>query len=106
MIGDDGGTEAMTRVRCENEDRELQVILENNPNLLPGDFNFDGVVDAADFVVWRKTRGPASDYDLWRTHMGQSLPPSGVAQSAAVPEPSSLVLLVALIGLAPCVARR
>ena len=37
MIREDGGTEAMTRVRCENEDRELQLILENNPDLLPGD---------------------------------------------------------------------
>lgn len=37
IIRDDGGTEPMARVRCQDEDRELQVILEKNPDLLPGD---------------------------------------------------------------------
>ena len=33
----DGSTEPMTRVRCKNEDLELQLILEKNHDLLPGD---------------------------------------------------------------------
>lgn len=37
VIRDDGGTEPMERVRCVNEDRELQLILERNPDLLPGE---------------------------------------------------------------------
>jgi len=37
VIRDDGRTEPMTRIRCANEDRELQLILEKNPDLLPGD---------------------------------------------------------------------
>lgn len=37
VIQEDGSTAAMTRVRCKNEDRELQRILEKNPDLLPGD---------------------------------------------------------------------
>lgn len=37
VIQDDGSTAAMTRVRCKDEDRELQRILERNPDLLPGD---------------------------------------------------------------------
>jgi hypothetical protein len=37
LVRDDGATEAMTRVRCENEDRELQRLLERNFDLLPGE---------------------------------------------------------------------
>lgn len=37
VIQDDGSSTAMSRVRCKSEDRELQRILEKNPDLLPGD---------------------------------------------------------------------
>jgi hypothetical protein len=37
VMHDDGSTAEMSRIRCKNEDRELQRILEKNPNLLPGD---------------------------------------------------------------------
>jgi hypothetical protein len=37
VIRDDGNTQPMSRVHCENEDRELQLILERNPDRLPGD---------------------------------------------------------------------
>lgn len=37
VMQDDGSTAEMSRIRCKNEDRELQRILERNPNLLPGD---------------------------------------------------------------------
>ena len=30
---------------------------------LPGDFNHDGTVDAADYVVWRKTEARCAGYD-------------------------------------------
>lgn len=33
----DGSTNPMERVRCKNEEQELQRILEKNPDLLPGD---------------------------------------------------------------------
>jgi uncharacterized membrane protein len=39
---------------------------------LPGDFNHDGTVDAADYVVWRKTGGSQGDYTTWRTNFGRS----------------------------------
>lgn len=71
-----------------------------------GDYNGDGVVDAADYVAWRKSVGqtgiglPAdgsgngtvgdSDYDTWRANFGNS-PASGAGAAAsaimAVPEP-------------------
>ena len=63
---------------------------------LPGDFNGDSSVDAADYVVWRDTMGTPDDYQLWRSHFGMTLPASGSASSvpAAIPEPASLGLLL------------
>ncbi len=65
-------------------------------NALPGDFNFDGAVDAADYVEWRKGLGTTyaqSDYDTWRTNFGKSLDSdSGIDRIASVPEPASIVL--------------
>ena len=63
-----------------------------------GDFNGDGAVDAADYVVFRKGAatpfGPL-DYDVWRTNFGQSYSSGlGVGASASVPEPATMVLLI------------
>jgi hypothetical protein len=66
---------------------------------LAGDFNGDGIVDAADYVVWRKSDGTQADYDVWRTNYGA---PAGagagaakaMASGAAVPEPATLALLI------------
>ena len=40
---------------------------------LPGDFDASGVVDAADYVVWRKVNGTPAGYNLWRSNFG--IPP-------------------------------
>ena len=74
---------------------------------LPGDFNNDGNVDAADYVYWRKNfSGDQAKYDAWRSHFGTSLGPgSGLALpsadplSATVPEPATLATV--LIGFIP-----
>jgi hypothetical protein len=76
----------------------------------PGDYNFNGVVDGPDYVVWRKTHGqfgPAlaadgnanglidnGDYTVWRSHFGESAGASATAgvPSSAVPEPTMLAL--------------
>jgi fibronectin-binding autotransporter adhesin len=73
----------------------------------PGDFNLDTKVDAADYVLWRKNPGgvfTAADYDTWRTHFGQP-PGSGAAvggaanlANSAVPEPSSMLSVLAILG--------
>ncbi len=80
---------------------------------LLGDYNFDGVVDAADYLVWRKTLGQSGiglaadgnangqidpdDYGVWRAHFGQTAG-SGAAgparSNASVPEPPTQIILV------------
>lgn len=86
---------------------------------LPGDFNGNLVVDAADYTVWRDHLGAAdesslngngnglngvdqADYDLWKANFGDT-PGSGAVGAAAVPEPATgLLLLIAGV----CVAGR
>ena len=85
-----------------------------------GDYNGNGVVDAADYVVWRNTLGAGvaafsgadgsgnglvdqADYDLWRSRFGTVLGPgagsgAGASANAAVPEPSTMLLLFAAAG--------
>jgi Trypsin len=61
-----------------------------------GDFNFDGPVDAADYVVWRNNLGDSSLYNVWRTYFGTT-PGSGSRgerATSAVPEPTSSVVLM------------
>jgi hypothetical protein len=72
----------------------------------PGDYNQDGTVDAADYVVWRHGLGTTytqADYDVWRANFGQTIGSGGagypLGASAeplpiAVPEPASLLLLI------------
>jgi PEP-CTERM motif len=66
---------------------------------LPGDFNGDGVVDVADFGVWRKGLGTIytqADYDLWRANFGQTRATAAGASLgvSGVPEPAAIVLLL------------
>ena len=62
---------------------------------IPGDFNNDGKVDAADYVVWRKTDGTPAGYNVWRAHFGQTAGSgSGSNTNTAAPEPATLALLV------------
>jgi probable HAF family extracellular repeat protein len=63
----------------------------------PGDFNANGVVDAADYVVWRKRNGSQAEYNTWRSNFG--LPAgsgsgSAAGVQAAVPEPAAFVILM------------
>ena len=68
--------------------------------VFPGDYNHDGTVDAADYVVWRKTGiNGQQGYDTWRANFGVTAGsgaalPSANPLSAAVPEPATFMLLV------------
>jgi autotransporter-associated beta strand protein len=76
---------------------------------LDGDFNNDGTVDAADYVIWRKTDGgnPAG-YNLWRMNFGRTAGSgSGASLSAgAVPEPAAIALVVLGLAAAGFVRRK
>jgi hypothetical protein len=72
---------------------------------LQGDFNGDGAVNAADYVVWRKNNDTELKYNEWRQHFGEPGAGAGGGVGAgfqAVPEPTSLLLAivagVAMIG--------
>jgi T5SS/PEP-CTERM-associated repeat protein len=94
---------------------------------LSGDYNGNGVVDAADYTVWRDTLGQmgdnqaadgdasgtidVGDYDVWKLHFGQiagsgsgSRVPLAAASAPAVPEPATIlhffsyILAAALLG--------
>jgi PEP-CTERM motif len=61
----------------------------------PGDFNSDGKVDGADYVVWRKDsagHGGAGGYTEWRTNFGNTYGSGSGTSLASVPEPSALLL--------------
>jgi hypothetical protein len=67
------------------------------PPILEGDFNGDGRVDVADYVLWRKNPnshgGNPAGYVTWRTNFGNS-GSAGASGNAAVPEPSSIGILL------------
>jgi hypothetical protein len=79
---------------------------EAQPNPLAGDYNFDTVVDTADYVLWRHTRGLTNDLRtdgngdgvvddadrlVWRANFGRTL--QDVGQSASSIEFESDVLV-------------
>ncbi len=95
---------------------ELSWILANEPVILAGDYNNDGLVDAADYTVWRDNLGaPAgtlmndtvggvigsAQYTLWRANFGTSRPAAALA-GGSVPEPGTL----ALLALAVCIGMK
>jgi hypothetical protein len=76
---------------------------------LMGDFNADGIVDAADYVVWRDSAGSTgsglaadadgdnlvsqSDYEIWKANFGDHAGGNlGGLSAVAVPEPAALIL--------------
>jgi hypothetical protein len=74
---------------------------------LPGDYNNDRKVDAADYVVWRKTNiNGAAGYNTWRTNFGRTAGSGSVLAGAAVPEPGTFVLLAAALVAGTLVRRK
>jgi PEP-CTERM motif-containing protein len=97
-----------------------------NPTLF-GDYNQNGVVDAADYTVWRESLGRTGaglaadgtgatdvpdgvvdqlDYNFWKANFGNHSGSGGASSShVAVPEPATLWMLLAGI-LTVCCCRR
>jgi hypothetical protein len=61
---------------------------------LDGDYNGNGVVDAADYVWWRKNDGTATGYNTWRTNFGRTGAAASGLKVASVPEPMSGMTMV------------
>jgi autotransporter-associated beta strand protein len=98
------------------------------PLPLVGDYNQDGIVDAADYAKWRNNIGAATipnrdpentgtigqaDYTTWRARFGQSVLGAGSGESgatgsaSAIPEPATITLIYwVLIGLTIQTRRR
>jgi mannan endo-1,4-beta-mannosidase len=100
---------------------ELPVMPWNILAPIAGDYNKDGVVNAADYVVWRNTNGQtgwglaadsdlngridAADYAFWRAHFGAPAGNGTEAGPATIPEPATLALFFMGI-LSMCTCRR
>jgi hypothetical protein len=80
--------------------------------VLPGDYNNDGVVDAADYTVWRDGLGTTytqADYDVWKANFGTHAGGAGTMENVAVPEPATIALAVlaaVLLRAIPCTANQ
>jgi hypothetical protein len=89
--------------------------VQNTPVGVPGDYNGNLVVDAADYVLWRNG-GPlqnevdapgtinAADYSAWLARFGNTSGSGAGLGSAAVPEPSTGCLIA--LGILGLLARR
>ncbi len=77
---------------------------------LPGDYNNDGRVDAADYTVWRDGGSPDSTqagYDTWASNYGAVASPAAAAPGAAsIPEPSGLGVAALAAVIASSLRRR
>ena len=79
-------------------------VLDVTPGGLAGDYNGNGVLDAADYTIWQEALGgttllndptpgtvDTSDYAYWKANFGVTSG-SGTSASTNIPEPSSLLL--------------
>jgi autotransporter-associated beta strand protein len=98
----------------------VRLLLNEDPGVEnpAGDYNGDGVVDTADYVVWRKAFGQLgavadgngdgrvddADYMVWRGNLGRRAQPPASGATAGVPEPST-VMISALLAASICAMR-
>jgi hypothetical protein len=93
----EGNTAVIYAMSTNNGVQAFELTLE--PAGPDGDYNGDGKVNAADYVVWRKNPGSfggdPEGYEAWRANFGSMAGGGGLAgANAAVPEPAGLLLLV------------
>ncbi len=98
-----GSTPLTWDVHYNASDITLEVLFAG----LPGDYNHDNSVDAADYVVWRNNSGTQQEYDTWRAHFGETAGSGAAAGHSnlsnspatyyAVPEPNTIMLAVSVL---------
>jgi hypothetical protein len=96
----------------------IEITTITDARLVPGiagDYNQNGAVDAADYVVWRREQGQTGpglaadgsgndvvdevDLAIWRSRFGETAPPVPAAgfSAGAIPEPATLALFLAAL---------
>ena len=83
---------------------------------VPGDYNNNGKVDGADYIMWRNGTNPlpnevssigtndTADYTAWRARFGNTVGSAvGNAQPSAIPEPTSTALVILGLAFGSCV---
>jgi hypothetical protein len=92
--------------RATFTDGSSGIFLSNAAAHLPGDYSGDGIVDTADYLVWRKAIATqnliadgdgngivdAGDHALWSEFFGMSLELESGPSGAPIPEPSTAAL--------------
>jgi ASPIC and UnbV/FG-GAP-like repeat len=123
-----GGAELIDQLRVVWPDGTVQFLQDvavdqyltiDFPTPLAGDYNTDGIVDAADYTVWRNHLGSGvslpndttpgvgqDDYTRWKINFGATTAGSAAvsAGDATIPEPSVATLLaicLAILGMKP-----
>jgi hypothetical protein len=89
-----------------------------------GDYNSDGIIDVADYIVWKKTfsqtASPAGvgadgntdgtindgDYTLWTQRFGGAIASGAGGGPGAIPEPSTILLTLLLACASLSIVRR
>ena len=91
-------------------DNTFTTVTDNLPNGVTGDYDGNGIVDAADYTVWLSLLGSSNatadgdgsgtvdvgDYTMWKSNFGNS---AGATGGSQIPEPTAMVLLLASGGL-------
>jgi hypothetical protein len=123
-----GGVETLTGIRLPAAGKYYARVIGSTPIVqlyqldlsavapatsLPGDYNHNGEVDAADYTVWRNSldeSGPGlaadanndlvvdhADYNIWRANFGATAASTTAIYSATVPEPAAGILTVVVV---------
>jgi hypothetical protein len=76
---------------------DARVVYVGTTPVTPGDYNLDGKVDAADYVLWRKNPaahgGDPAGFNTWRANFGTGSGAGSGLGGGAVPEPRVCVVL-------------
>lgn len=103
--------EDFTKAKWLNGTDGWNPVIDVAPPVLPGDYNDDGSVDAADYTVWRDSLASAlplpnetaslgvvdaEDFDAWQANFG-AVAEAETAAGMAVPEPAGAMLATSVL---------